>query len=84
MMRKFAYVAFALALAAPMAQAQTPNCESMMKQLQPQVASVTDMNFKQGLTTRWTSAETAMKAKDEKACMEHVVFIQRALKEGKM
>ena len=59
-------------------------CDTKMTSLKPQMAKVTDAAMKSALTARWTQAETAMKAKDEKGCMEHLAFIERALKDGKM
>jgi hypothetical protein len=85
MTRTIAGAVIALALAIPAAHAQgTTSCEKQLNEMKPLFSSVTDTKLKQGLTDRWGRAEAAMKSKDEKACMEHALFIQKALKEGKM
>lgn len=87
MMRKlaFALVGLSMALPAVNAAAQgTTTCEARMNEIKPLMARVTDVKMKQTLTDRWTRAETAMKANDEKACLEHVEFVTKSLKEGKV
>ncbi|MCC7276641.1 MAG: hypothetical protein IT561_28520 [Alphaproteobacteria bacterium] len=59
-------------------------CDSKMTDLKPMMAKVTDAGMKTALEGRWTQAEAAMKANDDKACMEHLAFIERALRDGKM
>ncbi|MGE0724495.1 MAG: hypothetical protein AB7O45_08975 [Alphaproteobacteria bacterium] len=59
-------------------------CDSKMTELKPRMAQITDASMKSALDARFAQAEAAMKAKDGKACMEHLAFIERALKDGKM
>ena len=82
MMRMIALVAVAMAFAVPVG-AQTADCAGKMAQMKPSMASV-DAKMKDGLNARWGQAEAAMAAKDEAACLSHLAFIEKALKEGKM
>ncbi|MGE0714677.1 MAG: hypothetical protein AB7P02_04475 [Alphaproteobacteria bacterium] len=59
-------------------------CDNKMAELKPMMAKVTDTTMKTALDGRWTQAEAAQRANDDKSCMEHLAFIERALKEGKM
>lgn len=86
MLRKigFSLVGITMAFSAAQVSAQgTTNCEARMNEMKPLLSSVTDAKMKQTLTDRWGRAETALKSKDEKACMEHIEFVTRSLQEGK-
>ncbi|BBK37922.1 hypothetical protein STAQ_30000 [Allostella sp. ATCC 35155] len=82
MMRMIAITAVALAFAAPGVQAA--DCSSKMAEVKPMMAKVSDAKMKDGLMARWGQAEAAMAAKNEKACLDHLAFIERAIKDGKM
>lgn len=83
MMRMIVIAVTALAFAAPAAYAAT-GCETKMAEVKPMMAKVTDAKMKDGLSARWGQAEAAMKAKNEKACLDHLAFIEKAIKDGKM
>ncbi|MCC7275435.1 MAG: hypothetical protein IT561_22390 [Alphaproteobacteria bacterium] len=83
MMRNIAMAIVAFAFAGSAAQAAT-DCAGRMAEVKPMMAKVTDAKMKDGLTARWGQAEAAMTAKNEKGCLDHLAFIEKAIKDGKM